>query len=466
MKQQEELERQKNALKNLALASMFLALGAFIIILNDYLHGQSKGLSPIFSLSIVFFFCLIYLASKNNYRHKLSASLFLLFYFLGNSYLVYRWGLELPIAILFYSLVIILSGIIYNTILALVFSSAASLLFLFLPLAKRYLSWEPDIAWKMKEISILDEIPIALIFFIIALVSHLYNRSIKRSLKRALDSEAALKEERNLLEIKVAEKSKELKIAETEKLSHLYHLAELGRLARAAFHDLVNPLTALNLNLGQVKKNEKNKEENLACALKAAEKLETLIMSLKKQGRDKNENKNLYLRQEVSDLLKLFNASLKKNHIRISFVSKQEICLSLSPVKFSQVVSNLLSNAIEAYEDSNNRKKIIKINLWEKENSIYLSFKDHGPGIRPENIEKIFDPFFSTKKAKGPNLGLGLATIKNIIEKDFQGQIKVKSHYGYGAKFIIKLPKSHNPSSAAGHFPLALPPEESGRKIF
>lgn len=95
----------------------------------------------------------------------------------------------------------------------------------------------------------------------------------------------------------------------------------------------------------------------------------------------------------------------------------QNIIINGDSVKFNQVVTNIISNAIDSYpEDSLCRE--INTDLTELENKIELKISDHGRGIEDKIINKIFEPFFTTKH-NGANLGLGLSLIKKIIEESF-----------------------------------------------
>ena len=106
------------------------------------------------------------------------------------------------------------------------------------------------------------------------------------------------------------------------------------------------------------------------------------------------------------------------------------------PVSIRQVVHNLLINALEAIE---NKGQIdIYLSKVQKNYSDYIEMScyDNGPGINEEHLEKIFEPYVTTK-AKGT--GLGLAIVKKIIE-EHGGAIWVDTRYKAGAGFIIQLP--------------------------
>ena len=113
-----------------------------------------------------------------------------------------------------------------------------------------------------------------------------------------------------------------------------------------------------------------------------------------------------------------------------------------NPNKLEQAFINLISNARHAVEGSGKEEKLVKIkcSLSDEGDSIALIFIDNGGGISPEHIDKVFDPFFTTREP-GRGTGLGLTVVKNIIE-EHRGRIKVESNPGEGSFFIVELPLS------------------------
>ena len=105
------------------------------------------------------------------------------------------------------------------------------------------------------------------------------------------------------------------------------------------------------------------------------------------------------------------------------------------PYQLRQVLLNLLTNAIYATA----REGKISIKLESTDDEAAFTIKDTGQGIPKENLERIFEPFFSTKPP-GEGTGLGLFVTRGIVEK-LGGSIKVESRLGMGASFCVKLPK-------------------------
>jgi signal transduction histidine kinase len=88
---------------------------------------------------------------------------------------------------------------------------------------------------------------------------------------------------------------------------------------------------------------------------------------------------------------------------------------------------------------------------------VRMTFRDDGVGVSPENLARLFDPFFTTRRDKG-STGLGLHIVYNLVTASLQGSIAVESELGRGTTFVIDLPlrvKSTEPESARAPEPVA-----------
>ena len=132
----------------------------------------------------------------------------------------------------------------------------------------------------------------------------------------------------------------------------------------------------------------------------------------------------------------ILNYKTKKNNVELIFSADENIKIIGDPIKFNQIVTNLVSNAIDACDDKENKEIII--DLIKEDNYIELQIADNGKGISEDIMNKIFEPFFTTKD--GGSLGLGLSLIKKIIEESFLGTISVSSKLNTGTKFTVKIP--------------------------
>lgn len=243
-------------------------------------------------------------------------------------------------------------------------------------------------------------------------------------------------------------------ILQQDEISQLYRLAELGRLSSGIFHDLINPLTAVSLNLEQIKKESGARsapEEDISRArayldqaLLAAHRMEGLMTGVKKQIQKEGGVIAFNPGIEIREIIQILAYKARRANVRIEFTETKNLVFTGDALKFGQIIINLLTNAIDASENRR-QEQLVAISLKKKNDKIIITTKDKGIGIIPENINKIFEPYFSTKKKNNQGLGIGLALTKDIIEKTFGGTIKVASQLGIGTSFIVLLPLG-NPS--------------------
>ena len=108
------------------------------------------------------------------------------------------------------------------------------------------------------------------------------------------------------------------------------------------------------------------------------------------------------------------------------------------PSEFSQVILNIISNAKDALLGNNIENPVVRIETKVEDNKVYISIKDNAIGIDESIINKIFEPYFTTKD-EVQGTGIGLYMSKIIVEKNMNGEIYVENT-NKGANFIIKFP--------------------------
>src|SRR4030095_8410681 len=137
----------------------------------------------------------------------------------------------------------------------------------------------------------------------------------------------------------------------------------------------------------------------------------------------------------LENLCNIVETRCNKNNIRlIKKISPELPPLMLNQEKLQTAFFNLISNAIDAMP--NGGDLVVKADVCDSKNEIYIFFEDTGTGIKSENLDKILEPFFTTKNS---GTGLGLSLAYHVI-KAHSGRIEIESNVGIGTKFIIKLP--------------------------
>ncbi len=431
---------------------IFFLISFFVIHILSIIHFIFHSEKPGFILNIsllffILFISLLWLSSRGFV--KIVSCLLIITFALPLFFSFIVWGADLPAALLAAVLVITLSSILMGANLAFLSTFLISLTLIFITDGQARGFIQVQSYWRSEPTHTADVITYCILLSLIATVAWLFCQEIKRSLRRAQLSESLLREERDLLEIKVARRTQELRTLEAEKISQLYRLAEFGQISSGIFHDLINPLTAVSLNLEQIKTQADSRildaKSYLNQALLATHKMESLISSIKKQINRENTISLFSPKQEIEQISQILAYKANKANVEIIRLNIQEIKIEGDAVKFGQVILNLLANAIEACEEAKTRNVVIIVS--EQETTITISVNDSGNGILPENLAKIFTPFFSTKAASGRGLGLGLASTKNIVERDFSGQIKVSSEIKRGTDFIVIIPKKYTANS-------------------
>lgn len=432
----EDSQRQEFILNTLLLSSLFIAFIAItrIAIRIGLSEDNAARLDRLYLLIVIFaVFLALYLLSRLRF-YKISAVILTLLYLILGTFTLLVWGIALPTGLMVYVLVIVMAGILLGTRFALLITFLTCFNLLFLIELNLRGTIQPDLAWSLIPPGLSDAIGFATFLIIIFIVSWLSNREIEKSLMRARKSEKALKEERDLLEVKVLERTRELQRSQREKVAQLYRFAEWGKVASGIFHDLANPLTTISLNLEKMGADIQS--VMLERALEATRSMERFIQLAQKQIRDEREFIWFAPAEELGLVLHGLDAKVSAKDIVIEVDIDPAIRLYGSPIKFYQLLNNLVNNAIDSYDtvSAQHKSRIVKITMEELSQEIILRVHDQGSGIAPKDLKRIFQPFFTTKGEYGT--GIGLSICRDIMEKDFAGGIVVESTSEKGTTFL------------------------------
>lgn len=349
-----------------------------------------------------------------------------------------QWGYMLPTVLLLEALLIVIAGVLLSARKGLYFAGMIAIVNLLAGYLYQSGRLAPDISWTRQPYYLGDAIGFAGIFAIIGIVSWLSNREIDRSLKRARMSEKALAAERDSLEIKVKERTRQLEEAQLVRIMELQRFAEFGRLNANLLHEIANPLTAASLNLELLKK---DKSDAVRQAQKNLKHLERYIAAARHQIRGSEDIISFSVRSEIEQLLAILRPRAKTQRITIRYVQKEDIVLRGNAVKFNQLVGNLLVNAVDSYAkaDDSVTTKWVSITVVTDNPYVAIVVRDNGMGITKQNISKIFEPFYTTKTANQRSLGIGLVMVKQYVEHDYRGSVDVASNKPEGTVFTVRL---------------------------
>ena len=211
--------------------------------------------------------------------------------------------------------------------------------------------------------------------------------------------------------------------------------------ARKIAHEIKNPLTPIKLSTERMMKKWDHKDgdfdqafrQSTQMIIKEVDSLKKLVDAFSKYGKmpgiKKAPTSLPALIHEVADLYKGY----KEIEIHVSAPDNLPLA-DLDAEQFKRVMINIFDNAIQAM--MHNGKIDVTLSFDRASNWVQIEIADNGPGIKPEDREKLFHPYFSTKKE---GTGLGLAIAHRII-KEHKGKIKVRDNVPAGTVFIVSIP--------------------------
>jgi signal transduction histidine kinase len=287
-----------------------------------------------------------------------------------------------------------------------------------------------------------------LILIFVSIIAWLSNKEINRSLEQARKSEEFLTNERNSLERLIHKRTKELIESEKIRDIELERNAKFGELSQGLFHDLMNPLSSLALFIENIAKKDKYSDEMKSMVNKAviaSRRMESFMNSIRHvtSKAEKTEILKADLTEELKTVNDLLSYKARMKGIKIIIDKFGVITLEINPFRLHQLLLNLISNSLEAcisrFENSNqdNTEGFIKIKALKDKDNVKITIEDNGCGIPKDKIKDIFVSPFTTKP-KGT--GIGLITIKKIIDEELHGTISISNKENGGAICTIVIP--------------------------
>lgn len=220
-------------------------------------------------------------------------------------------------------------------------------------------------------------------------------------------------------------------------------LASLGTLLAGVAHELNNPLSNISTSAQildeEIDSTDKDFHRRLVAQIEEqSDKARDIVKTLLEFSRTKEFKKEeLDLNSIVSSAIRLLRSEIPSDiDIEIDIPTELKVCADKQ--RMQQVFLNLIKNAVDAIEHTGKIWISARDFMSESRKEMEILVSDNGPGIAPEYLKKIFDPFFSSKDV-GKGSGLGLFIVHDIIESH-GGTISVDSRLGEGTTFIIWLP--------------------------
>ena len=216
-------------------------------------------------------------------------------------------------------------------------------------------------------------------------------------------------------------------------------LAAAGRLVRTLAHEVRNPLSNIQMSVEQLESMASKGDETVFLEIinRNSKRINALITELLNSSRP---SEMTYQAVSIQSILNatlqvaLDRMTLKQIKSEVNY-PEQDCIINADIEKLQIAFLNIIINATEAITSDNG---LIRIVLSAKSQLYIIEIKDNGCGINPENLSKLFEPYFTSKRN---GMGLGLASTLNIIQSH-QGMVDVKSQVNNGTSFIITFPKA------------------------
>jgi nitrogen fixation/metabolism regulation signal transduction histidine kinase len=226
-----------------------------------------------------------------------------------------------------------------------------------------------------------------------------------------------------------------------EKLREAEHLSGIAQLAKGISHEIRNPLNFISLSIDHLRKKYTPSEaeareafDSLITSIKhEIQRLNKLVGDFLEYGKPlKMSLQQVDLNKLIDEVIALVRVKADKEGIKIFSKIEQLPKLSVDPELMKTCILNVIVNAFQAMTTGG----ILAVSTYKSDNNAYITIEDTGTGVSKENMQKLFDPFFSTKTT---GLGLGLAMTKRVVE-EHGGKVNFQSIEGKGSTVTILLP--------------------------
>lgn len=249
--------------------------------------------------------------------------------------------------------------------------------------------------------------------------------------------------------IDIFEKRKlnESQIAQKDKiLIHQSKMATMGEMIGVIAHQLKQPLNILSLYCNDVKDSYSFDEiddkfvDDFTKNTKSQIKFLSETIDGFRDFFNPNKQKRVFeIAHAINKALNLFGNQFDVNKVKLNIEVEDEKVYGVE-TELEQVILNIVNNSIDAFRDREIEDREIHIKVLEKESYTILILEDTAGGVNEENLEKLFDPYYTTKST---GTGTGLYMVKLVVKNSFGGDLKINNSKR-GLRYIIALPQGAN----------------------
>lgn len=401
-----------------------LLVGYFVQHHTYVLNSLLIGAGALLYLGIVYWF---WYKVKKKY---LASQLLIYFYAVVSTIIIVTWGLNTPVGILLLAISIILTSILIGSQYTLHATLVAIIILFGLQIAISFGGYRPHETPSLELSTFGDALADGVLLMILGMLSWLFGRQTERA-------EAALLHEKQQLEVRVEERTRQLQTVQMQEMQNLYRFAEIGQLSTALVHDLANQISVLSFDIEDL--NQDKRATAVKRARQSITQLEKTIAAIRTQLKGKSRSERTTINDTIAESIHILKPTAKSAHVDLVFKEETKKISSFhDPNRLGHIMSILITNAIDAYKESKAKtKRQIIVTVKVHNSTITATVQDWAGGIPTPQRAKLFEPFYTTKES---GMGIGLFLARQLAETHFKGRLELDPQEK-STKFILDFPQ-------------------------
>lgn len=394
---------------------VFLLAVSYFALDNHYVKSRL-----IWGVALFAYLSLIAVLIYKYQAYKASAPMFVAFYALTAAASVWLWGINSVFALLLFSLVIVLAGIIIRARYALVMALTASLVLAGTQIA--IMHGHQLVGSAIRSSNFGQVIGYSIIFFIIALICWLYSNQMERSLHKAARAELLLQAQKANLEKMVQKRTAALEEKRIHELEQMYRFTQVSALSTGLLHDLANYVTILSLDIENL--HTKHRSQTLQRASQTIAYIDDMVNGVRQQLQGESQTAVFNSADATQEVITILQHKAAQAGVTIAWQepsNKNDLLVEGDLIRFNQVITIFITNAIEAY-DKKTTGATVAVSVGRSAEKVVITISDTGKGIDMAQRQTLFKPFHSDKKG---GMGIGLFLARQIIQEHFKGKVRL-----------------------------------------